>query len=142
MCGIVGLFLKDSSLEPRLGSLLAGMLEVMTERGPDSAGFAVYGAGAPGRIKLTMRGENLDGLTKALTDALQVGADLDWVTNQVAGQPNDERDLRFGCDAALFTRGVAQYAVRYDFERRTDVDGVSGDDATSHRLMLEMTLDM
>ena len=72
MCGIVGLFLKDSSLEPRLGSLLAGMLEVMTERGPDSAGFAVYGAGAPGRIKLTMRGENLDGLTKALTDALQV----------------------------------------------------------------------
>lgn len=44
MCGIVGLFLKDEALEPQLGALLAGMLEVMTDRGPDSAGFAVYGA--------------------------------------------------------------------------------------------------
>lgn len=59
MCGIVGLFLKDRSLAPRLGELLAGMLEVMTERGPDSAGFAIYGAGEIGRIKLTLRGENL-----------------------------------------------------------------------------------
>ena len=59
MCGIVGLFLKDRSLEPQLGALLARMLEVMTERGPDSAGFAVYGAGEPGRIKLTLRGADL-----------------------------------------------------------------------------------
>lgn len=66
MCGIVGLFLKDRALEPRLGEMLAGMLEVMTDRGPDSAGFAVYGAGAPGRIKLTVRGNDLDGLAAAL----------------------------------------------------------------------------
>ncbi len=31
------------------------MLDVMSERGPDSAGFAVYGAGAEGEIKLTLR---------------------------------------------------------------------------------------
>jgi glutamate synthase domain-containing protein 1 len=60
MCGIVGLFLKDRSLEPELGSLLAGMLEVMTDRGPDSAGFAVYGAGAAERVKLTVRGGELE----------------------------------------------------------------------------------
>ena len=42
MCGIVGLFLKNSTLEPRFGELLAEMLVVMTGRGPDSAGFAVY----------------------------------------------------------------------------------------------------
>ena len=66
MCGIVGLFLKDEALEPQLGALLAGMLEVMTDRGPDSAGFAVYGAGAPGRRKLTVRGTELDGLAAAL----------------------------------------------------------------------------
>jgi glutamate synthase domain-containing protein 1 len=59
MCGIVGLFLKDRSLEPALGALLAGMLEVMTDRGPDSAGFAVYGAGARDRVKLTVRGTGL-----------------------------------------------------------------------------------
>ncbi|MFK8253155.1 class II glutamine amidotransferase [Ancylobacter terrae] len=56
MCGIVGLFIKDPKLEPELGSLLSTMLDVMCDRGPDSAGFAVYGAGAPGRIKLTLRG--------------------------------------------------------------------------------------
>jgi glutamate synthase domain-containing protein 1 len=66
MCGIVGLFLKDRSLEPRLGELLAGMMEVMTDRGPDSAGFAVYGSGNANHVKLTVRGSNLAGLADAL----------------------------------------------------------------------------
>jgi len=56
MCGIVGLFLKDPKLEPQLGAMLSEMLDVMCDRGPDSAGFAVYGAGAAGLIKLTLRG--------------------------------------------------------------------------------------
>jgi glutamate synthase domain-containing protein 1 len=43
MCGIVGLHLRDPGLYPRLGVLLDGMLAQMRERGPDSAGFAVYG---------------------------------------------------------------------------------------------------
>ncbi|MGH6793538.1 MAG: glutamine amidotransferase, partial [Methyloceanibacter sp.] len=43
MCGIVGLFIKDPKLEPELGRLTAGMLATMSDRGPDSAGFAVYG---------------------------------------------------------------------------------------------------
>lgn len=55
MCGIVGLFLKDRSLEPKLGEMLSEMLDVMTDRGPDSAGFAVYGAGEKGKVKLTLR---------------------------------------------------------------------------------------
>ena len=66
MCGIVGLFLKDETLEPQLGSLLAGMLEVMTGRGPDSAGFAVYGAGDAGRLKLTVRGRDLDDVAQSI----------------------------------------------------------------------------
>ena len=66
MCGIVGLFLKDPALEPQLGSMLAGMLEVMSDRGPDSAGFAVYGAGTADRIKLTVRGAGLDSVAEAL----------------------------------------------------------------------------
>lgn len=43
MCGIVGLHLTDSALEPHLGELLTGMLGQVVERGPDSAGVAVYG---------------------------------------------------------------------------------------------------
>jgi glutamate synthase domain-containing protein 1 len=56
MCGIVGLFMKKPEHEGKLGSLLAGMLGVLSDRGPDSAGFAVFGAGAPDTIKLTLRG--------------------------------------------------------------------------------------
>jgi glutamate synthase domain-containing protein 1 len=43
MCGIVGLHLRDPALHPRLGSLLATMLGQVAQRGPDSAGVAVYG---------------------------------------------------------------------------------------------------
>ena len=55
MCGIVGLFLKDKSLEPQLGALLSEMLITMTDRGPDSAGIAIYGGGAEGRAKVTVQ---------------------------------------------------------------------------------------
>ena len=41
MCGIVGLFLKDPSLEPKLGAMLADMLVRMTDRGSESAGMAI-----------------------------------------------------------------------------------------------------
>lgn len=73
MCGIVGLFLKDKALEPKLGAMLAGMLEVMSDRGPDSAGFAVYGAGHDGFVKLTVRGAELGGLSAMLGKALGTG---------------------------------------------------------------------
>jgi methylamine---glutamate N-methyltransferase subunit A len=56
MCGIVGLFLKEARLEPELGRLAAPMLASMGDRGPDSAGFAVYGQGIAGSVKLTLRG--------------------------------------------------------------------------------------
>jgi glutamate synthase domain-containing protein 1 len=62
MCGIVGLFLKDKALEPELGGLVAEMLATMSDRGPDSAGFAVYGDSQPDRIKLTLRGASRSAL--------------------------------------------------------------------------------
>ena len=42
MCGIVGLLLKNSALRGQLGELMVPMLIGMTERGPDSAGLAVF----------------------------------------------------------------------------------------------------
>ncbi len=47
MCGIVGLLLKKPALHARLGELMLPMLIGMTERGPDSAGMAVFGASLP-----------------------------------------------------------------------------------------------
>ncbi|CAN7651823.1 glutamine amidotransferase family protein [Rhizobium sp. LjRoot98] len=55
MCGIVGLFLKDKSLEPQLGAMLSDMLVTMTDRGPDSAGIAIYGSPSKGRAKITVQ---------------------------------------------------------------------------------------
>jgi methylamine---glutamate N-methyltransferase subunit A len=55
MCGIVGLFSKAPELEDSLGGHLAAMLTQMSDRGPDSAGVAVYRDPAPpGSSKLTL----------------------------------------------------------------------------------------
>jgi len=87
MCGIVGLYLKNPALESRLGSLFEPMLEAMTDRGPDSAGFAIYGDEvAEGWVKLTLQatGEGYD--FGALVAALRarLGAELDWFQNASA----------------------------------------------------------
>jgi glutamate synthase domain-containing protein 1 len=42
MCGIVGLLVKKPELRSELGNWMVPMLVGMTERGPDSAGLAVY----------------------------------------------------------------------------------------------------
>ncbi|WP_371224072.1 class II glutamine amidotransferase [Roseovarius sp. 2305UL8-3] len=80
MCGIVGLFLKDKSLEPKLGEMLTEMLITMTDRGPDSAGIAVYGDDAEGRAKLTIQSgdpvETFHGLEDELSEQLGVAVHL------------------------------------------------------------------
>jgi amidophosphoribosyltransferase len=55
MCGIVGLLVKKPSLRHQLGALMVPMLTGMTERGPDSAGLAVYTTPvSEGRRKLSL----------------------------------------------------------------------------------------
>ncbi len=70
MCGIVGLFLKDKSLEPQLGEMLTDMLVTMTDRGPDSAGIAIYGSDSGEMAKLTVQSPDAD------ADFATLGADL------------------------------------------------------------------
>ena len=74
MCGIVGLFLKDASLEISLGNLLSEMLVTMTDRGPDSAGIAIYAQKESGRSKFTIQsddsGHAFNDLHKELTKSL------------------------------------------------------------------------
>ena len=74
MCGIVGLFLKDKELEPHLGAMLTDMLITLTDRGPDSAGIAIYGSENEGHSKLTIQSEHPEAdfadLDRKLTEAL------------------------------------------------------------------------
>jgi amidophosphoribosyltransferase len=77
MCGIVGLFLKNPTLEPELGALTARMLHEMAARGPDSAGFAVYGADGTGdKVSALSRTGTSDwsGLARALE--AELGAEV------------------------------------------------------------------
>jgi amidophosphoribosyltransferase len=86
MCGIVGLFLKNSELRPSLGSHLSTMLIGMTDRGPDSAGIAVYHRPVTeGSSKLTLFHADLDypwrQLGGDLAAALDVEVDVEHKSN-------------------------------------------------------------
>jgi glutamate synthase domain-containing protein 1 len=61
MCGIVGLFFKDRALDQQLGQLLSQMLITMSERGPDSAGIAIYGEPTKKESKITVQSSNYSG---------------------------------------------------------------------------------
>ena len=59
MCGIVGIYLKNEDLNPELGGLLSAMLIEMSDRGPDSAGVALYRDPVPdssGKLTLHVAG--------------------------------------------------------------------------------------
>jgi len=86
MCGIVGLFLKNKSLEPALGDMLSRMLVTMSARGPDSAGVAMYGAGDDDKVKLTLRvadGTSVDDLRSELLAAVSSAFDISVRSNHV-----------------------------------------------------------
>ncbi|MEL0438882.1 class II glutamine amidotransferase [Phycobacter sp. K97] len=83
MCGIVGLFLKNDEMRPKLGDMLTDMLITMTDRGPDSAGIAIYGDEDGGRLKITIQSDTPD---EAFAD---LGADL----TEAAGMSVDVKVL-------------------------------------------------
>ena len=95
MCGIVGLFLKDKALEPKLGEMLTEMLITMSDRGPDSAGIAVYGDAASGRAKLTIQaadpGATFANLDKELGDAVDADVSVRVIeTHAVIDLPEEK----------------------------------------------------
>ena len=84
MCGIVGLYLKNPELESRIGELFKPMLIAMTDRGPDSAGFAIYGDEVgEGWVKLTLRHPDADYDWEALATRLktELQLELSWFQN-------------------------------------------------------------
>ncbi|MCZ7447194.1 glutamine amidotransferase family protein [Agrobacterium rhizogenes] len=104
MCGIVGLFLKDKSLEPQLGQLLSDMLVTMTDRGPDSAGIAIYGSAADGRAKVTIQSADpaadFSGIAEALKESGVDASVMVKSTHAVLDIPSQKLD---GIRAVLAT---------------------------------------
>ena len=63
MCGLVGLHLRDPALFPQLGHFMTTMLCQVADRGPDSAGVAVYGdprMSPPGRTAVSLLSSGVD----------------------------------------------------------------------------------
>ncbi|MEV5846632.1 glutamine amidotransferase [Streptomyces sp. NPDC051985] len=84
MCGIVGLHLREPALEPRLGELLAAMLGQVVERGPDSAGVAVYGdprLSPPGQSVVSLLGTSVAEVQTVLPGAVAYDADATTVVH-------------------------------------------------------------
>ena len=90
MCGIIGLLVKTPALREQLGSLMVPMMIGMTERGPDSAGLAVFTTPlGNGRRKLSLYsgflpdGEhyNWPSLGAALEAALGMNASAEGTAN-------------------------------------------------------------
>ncbi|MFQ5566604.1 MAG: glutamine amidotransferase [Paracoccaceae bacterium] len=135
MCGIVGLYLKTAELEPELGRLTALMLHEMSSRGPDSAGFAVYGA-ANGAAKVS---------------ALSRTGETDWshLEHDLAQVLGADVSVATLSDHAIFsTAGDGQAARNWLIANAPDVSvlavgsaielckGVGDPDAVSERLRL------
>ena len=78
MCGIVGLFIKDKELEDNLGEMLGDMLITMTDRGPDSAGIAIYGDYSDDRVKITVQSDNPDEQFAQLSSTLSEKVGMDF----------------------------------------------------------------
>lgn len=151
MCGIVGLFLKDKSLEPHLGDMLTDMLVTMTDRGPDSAGIAIYSADSMGKVKMTVQSDTPDtsfsDLEKGLGKAINGGAKMEIVsTHAVLEIQSDQLDsareyLRTNhTDVRIMSRGESleiykEVGLPKDVAERFDVRKMSGSHGIGHTRM-------
>ncbi|GAA2140409.1 glutamine amidotransferase [Arthrobacter humicola] len=74
MCGIAALQLRNPSLHHQMGSLLSSMMCQIVDRGPDSAGLAVYdtpGLVAQGTSTLSLLGKDQGMPVNAISAALE-----------------------------------------------------------------------
>lgn len=151
MCGIVGLFLKDRGLEPQLGAMLSSMLVTMTDRGPDSAGIAIYGDTDHRHAKLTVQSadpkRDFAGLAGELQGALDAPVSMQVKsTHAVIRLPQDKAEegraavARLRPDIRVMSSGDAieiykEVGLPRDVLSRFAVAGMSGTHGIGHTRM-------
>ena len=99
MCGIVGFFLKNEELSLNLGQYFSPMLIEMTDRGPDSAGIAVYRADGANKGKITAYHQDLTydwaSVSTDLEKAFNGQVSIDRIYNHVTLKANkDPSEMR------------------------------------------------
>ncbi len=151
MCGIVGLYLKNPDFRSDLGRLFAPMLVEMTERGPDSAGIAVYRVMAnPKTAKVTVYSTEPDldctdlaraasaGLERTVTVApvsshavLQVDADATVLRSWVESECPDLQVMSSGRSLEIYK----ETGLPFDVLNRFGVRTMSGSHMIGHTRM-------
>ena len=102
MCGIVGLYLKNPDIRVQLGAYFSPMLVQMTERGPDSAGVAIYRDPKAGETKVILYDSDphfdWDGVAAEVERDLGVAVAVECISSHAI--------LRAAVDAAALRRWV------------------------------------
>ena len=152
MCGIVGLFLKNRELESRLGMHLESMLITMSDRGPDSAGIAIYGAGhQKDQLKLTLQSaaatEVFPELEQALTSRFSQPVNINVIETHAVLQmdraiaPHVEKMLSLEFPGLrIMSRGESveiykEVGAPSDVSRRFGIAQMSGSHGIGHTRM-------
>jgi methylamine---glutamate N-methyltransferase subunit A len=151
MCGIVGLYAKSAVTGAELGRHAGRMLVEMGDRGPDSAGLAVYrDPVGPGATKLSLHAREGAADWDAL--AARLGRDAEVLSVRVFGAEHaliivavGHEEARRAVAAALpevevaaagSTVEIVKEAIRpAEFVRRFDLDLISGTHALGHTRM-------
>jgi len=149
MCGIVGLMMKHASQRESLGRLLVPMFECMAERGPDSAGLAVFSDPVPeGQRRFSLFQPDCDwpALERAFRE--QTRADGPWqaVANHAtlvsSIAPGDLKAWLAECDPSPHLLSVGRYIDVYkdmghpsEISRRYQFSKLAGSHAIGHTRM-------
>ena len=150
MCGIVGLYLKNPEIRNRLGWYFSPMLEQMSDRGPDSAGVALYRDGETEVAKITLYNSSLEydwaELAKDAATDLNVSVDVERISSHaILRAPVESSALRRWIesnrpDLRIMSSGntleiFKEVGLPSDVLSRFGVPQVSGSHAIGHTRM-------
>jgi glutamate synthase domain-containing protein 1 len=150
MCGIAGLYTKNTTLRSQLGAHLSTMLQQLSFRGPDSAGVAVYRDPAPdGWCKISLHSaaaaqwpELAAELAGSFGDASLTGVRATHATFVVAAHAEAVQDWLWAEHSELTLMSAGATIEIYkeagppaDFVRRFALGEIAGSHALGHTRM-------
>jgi len=151
MCGIVGLMVKSAGDRGSLGPLMAPMFDCMADRGPDSAGLAVFGAAVDAplrRFSLFVPDDAfdwpklLDAFRRQTGQQAELNAAINHAVLVSAIEPAALRNWLAECDPSPHLLSVGRHIDVYkdmghpsDISRRYGFASMSGTHCVGHTRM-------
>jgi glutamate synthase domain-containing protein 1 len=137
MCGIAGLIHRDGATN--VGGEMTAMLKSLKHRGPDSTGFAVYGASAANEYVMRLKLAEAEDLTKDHNIRQKIRQRQAEVDNRLAELGAET------ISAEEPTPYAFRYRLRYSGDTRqlaTDIEQIEGAEVLSFGSALELVKDL